>query len=189
MERTLLLQRGSSSLALWFDCSESCCRVTRALRNYILYGSSYKSSKCARGGKEKNKISRTNQPNCSQMYGNWAIPANVLGRRFLEIHFATVTSSSDITYNTHQQVPPPLWLSSKELVYAAAEYSCWRSPFWVYTLIAGYIPFQGWSGFDKTTTSIAATFFLLTSTHVNTSEIDFQNHLVVHGLFISILIF
>jgi hypothetical protein len=77
---------------------------------------------------KKKKISRTNQPNCSQMYGNLAIPANVLGWRFLEINFATVTSSSDITYNTHQQVPP-LWLSSKELVYAAAaaEHSCWRS--------------------------------------------------------------
>jgi hypothetical protein len=89
--------------------SESCCRVTRALRNYILDGRSYKSSKCARGGKEKkNKISRTNQPYCSQMYGNLAIPANVLGWRFLEINFATVTSSSD-RYNIQHpptQVPP-----------------------------------------------------------------------------------
>jgi hypothetical protein len=42
--------------------SESCCRVTRALRNYILDGRSYKSSKCARGGKGKKKKNFTNEP-------------------------------------------------------------------------------------------------------------------------------
>ena len=124
------------------------------------------------------------------MYGNLAIPANVLGWRFLEINFATVTSSSDITYNTHQQVPP-LWLSSKELVYAAAaaEHSCWRSGCTLHSIRRVFRFKVGMDLKKKTTTSIAATFFLLTNTHVNTSEIDFQNHLVVHGLFISILIF
>lgn len=135
MERTSspAATRGSSSLALWFDCSESCCRVTRALPNYLMDAViKVQNAQGEERKKKKQKNSRTNQPNCSQMqYGNLAIPANALGRRFLEINFATMTSSSDITYKN-----PP---TSTPSTLAELKGTCVRSSsrtqllaFWVY---------------------------------------------------------